>query len=208
MPCDHKFQNELNLGLIDYEPTTLIVEPFNPELGASNSATWFYGRTEENCFWDVVPRIYGEASLIKATANEWKQFCRNKQIAITSLISSIDDAEPGNPGHARILEGFSDKAIAYHFDDFSFVGIAQILQQRPSIRNVYLTRGVTEAFWRHLWNPVMQYCSRNNLHERKLVPPTAESAYQHMGYNEQHPGTQIQLFEDYILMRWREEWHF
>lgn len=205
---NNKFQSELDLGLIDYEPTTLIVGTFNPGMPVDNPASWFYGRTNSNCFWNVLPRLYGEASLAHATANEWKQFCREKQIAITDLISSIDDAGPANPEHNKALAGFSDKAIAFNFDDFTFVDIIQILKRRPTIRNVYITRGITEAFWRHIWNPVMQYCNRNNLHERRLLTPSDDASYQHIAYNDQHPEHQISLLEDYILMRWKEEWHF
>jgi hypothetical protein len=208
MPCDHKFLPELDLTKIDFEPTTLIVGTFIPAWPANN-AEWFYGRTASSYFWDVLPRLYGAASLINTTPTEWKQFCRDKKIAITDLISSIDDAEPDNPEHNNILTGYSDKAIAYHFDDFSFVNIVQILKRQPTIRNVYLTRGITEAFWRHAWNPVMQYCNLNHLHERRLLHPSGEDAvYQQEAYNKQHPENQILLQEDYILMRWQEEWCF
>ncbi|MCW3123707.1 MAG: hypothetical protein JWQ38_3199 [Flavipsychrobacter sp.] len=209
MPCNHKFQNELNLELIDYEPTTLIVGSFNPGPPVNNTAGWFYGRTASNYFWDALPRLYGEESLINATPAEWKQFCRDKQIAITDLISSIDDAEPESREHQKILAGFSDDAIAYHFEDFTFVNIAQLLQRHPTIKNIYITRGTTEAFWRHLWNPITQYCNRNNIREGKLLTPSGDDTiYQHGAYNEQHPDKQVPLPQDYILMRWKQEWHF
>ncbi len=208
MPCDHKFRSYLDLTKLDFEPTTLIVGTFNPAWPASNTAEWFYGRTASEYFWDVLPRLYGEASLIDATPAEWKQFCHNKQIAITDLISSIDDADPANPRHASMLGGFSDDALEYNFEDFNYVNVVQLLQQRPTIKNVYFTRGVTEAFWRYLYNPVMRYCSLHHLHERKLLSPSVNATNQHEFYNEQHPENKIQKLEDYILMRWQQEWHF
>jgi hypothetical protein len=207
MPCDHKFLSYLNLEKIDFVPSTLIVGTFNP-VWPANPAEWFYGRAADSCFWDVLPRLYGEASLLNATSGEWKQFCHSNQIALTDLISSIDDADPGNREHSKILGGFSDKALAYHFDDFVYVNIVQLLRKHPSIKNVYLTRGITEAFWRHTWNPVMQYCSANGIRERKLLTPSDGALYQHGAYNHDHPDAVIPLLEDYILMRWREEWHF
>jgi len=212
MSCNHKFINDLNLERIDFKPTTLVVGTFYPEWPA-NSIDWFYGQTHDtnnkrsNHFWDVLPKIYGERGLIDATPAEWNQFCRRQQIAITSLIRCIDDADPENPEHNKILAGFDDQAIVYNFDDFVFVNILQLLRQHPTIKNVYLTRGITEAFWRHIWNPVMQYCSLNHLHERRLLPPSGHSLYQHEAYNSEHPGKQIPLLEDYILMRWQQEWH-
>ena len=106
MPCHHKFQNHLDITNIDFEPTTLIVGTFNPSWPATNNSEWFYGRTAKNYFWDVLPRLYGEESLINAGAKEWTQFCRDKHIAITDLISSIDDAEPDNPGALRDAKRF------------------------------------------------------------------------------------------------------
>lgn len=207
MSCNHKFQSHLHLTTLDFEPTTLIVGTFNPAWPANNTAEWFYGRTESNCFWDVLPRLYGEASLINATPAEWKQFCRSKQVALTDLISSIDDADPANPEHAKILGGFSDKALEYNFDDFDFVDIVAILKRNPSIKNVYITRGITEAFWRYPWNPVVHYCNQHQLHERKLLSPTDVTAYHYEAYN-RDAENKIPTLEDYILMRWQQEWHF
>ena len=207
MPCNHKFPNELLLEQIDYEPVTLIVGTFNPEWPEEIPCEWFYGRTASNHFWNVLPRLYGEGSLADATADEWKAFCRSKQIAITDIISGIDDAERDNKEHNKIFTGLADQALAYNFDDLDFVNIVKILKDHPTIKNVYFTRGITEAFWRHLWNPVMQYCSKNDIHERRLLSPSADAASYHKVYNEQQPDNQIAAVEDYILMRWREEWH-
>ncbi len=212
MPCNHKFKRDLHLDRIDFEPTTLIVGTFMPEWPA-NTAGWFYGKTHDanghrsSNFWDILPRIYGEPSLIDATPDEWKLFCHNKQIALTDLISCIDDADADNPEHIKILAGGADDAIAYNFEDFVFVNIAQLLERHPGIKNVYLTRGITEAFWRHVWNPVMQYCSQNHIHERRLLTPLAAPMYQHDAYNDEHPDNAIPLLADYILMRWQQEWH-
>ncbi len=208
MPCAHKFQNELDLKRLDFEPDTLIVGTFNPAWPAENDAEWFYGRKTNNYFWDVLPRLYGKPSLINTSASEWKEFCRNKKIAFTDLIWAIDDAEPGNREHIKMLTTYADKTLEYRFEDLEFMNIVDILQRQPSIRNVYLTRGVTEAFWRHLWNPAMKYCKLRQLHERKLLTPNHEAADQLEAYNNQHPDNKIVLLEDYILMRWKQEWHF
>ena len=212
MSCNHKFARQLHLETLDFEPTTLIVGTFIPEWPANNVA-WFYGPVldsdgnRSNNFWDVLPKLYGEPGLVDATPTAWTQFCRDKQIAITGLISSIDDADQSNKEHVKVLTGFDDKAIAWHFEDFVFVNVVQLLRRHPSIRHVYLTRSITESFWRHLWNPVMQYCSVNHLDERRLLTPSGHSLYQHEAYNAENPGHPILLLEDYILMRWRQEWH-
>ena len=207
MPCYHIFRDELNLEHIDYEPETLVAGSFSPAIDA-NPATWFYGRTDADFLWDILPRLYGEASMNSATADEWRQFSRAKKIAFIDLIDTIEDADPAKRAHYKILAGFSDKAIAYHFDDYLFTDIPAILKKRPSIQHVYITRGITEAFWRHLWNPVMHYCNRNGIYERRLLTPGPESAYHLEAYNRDHPGNEIHSLPDYVLMRWREEWKF
>ena len=207
MPCDHKFKSYLNLDRLDFEPTTLIVGTFIPQWPETNAAEWFYGRTDKTRFWDVLPRLCGAPSLINATPTEWKEFCHGNRIAITDLISGIDDADPENKEQVKILTGGDDQAIAWNFDDFQFVNVVKLLQQHPTIKNVYLTRGVTEAFWRHVWNQVTQYCSLHHIRERKLLTPSRDAGYQHGAYNTANPGNAIPQLEDYILMRWKQEWH-
>lgn len=206
MPCHHKFLEYLQLDKIDFEPEKLIVGSFSPQWPAGNTAEWFYGRTVTNYFWDILPRLYGEASLLHAGPEAWKQFCRDKKIALTDLISTIDDADEENSAHHKILGGFSDKAIMHNFDDFEFTDVVKLLREHPTIKHVYLTRGITEAFWRHLWNPVAYYCNHNQLHEHILLSPTDDAMYHHGAYNDQHPDKVIHRLEDYLLMRWREEW--
>lgn len=208
MACHHKFINHLNLEKISFAPETLIVGTFNPAWPETNTAQWFYGRTDSNYFWDILPRLYGQPSLLSSGPDDWKEFCRNQKIALTDIVSSIDDADPTNKNHNRMLGGFSDDAIEYNFDEFDFTDVRKILRQNPSIKYVYLTRGITDAFWRHLWNPVAHYCNHNNIYERKLLPPTRESAFHHEQYNKEHPNKAIAHLEDYLLERWRNEWHF
>ena len=213
MSCNHKFKSYLNLERLDFEPETLIVGTFNPEWPAGNTSGWFYGRTHDangsraNDFWDVLPRLYNEPGLMDAGPAEWKQFCHRHRIAITDLISCIDDADPANPEHVKLLATFPDKALVWNFDDFEFVNIVPLLKRYPGIKNVYLTRGITEAFWKHLWNPVMQYCKLHNLHERRLLTPSGYAFFQQAAYDSENPEEIIPLQEDYILMKWKEEWH-
>ncbi len=207
MPCDHKFRDHLELEKIDFTPVTLVVGTFSPAWPETNTAEWFYGRTEENCFWDVLPRLYGEPSLIDAGPVAWQAFCRRHGVALTDLIACVEDADEDNKNHGKILGGFSDKAIVYNFDDLVFTNVVALLRRHPSIKNVYITRGVTEAFWKHLWHPVTHYCSVNGLHERKLLTPTDESAYHHEAHNQEAPQAAIARFADYVLLRWGQEWH-
>jgi len=207
MPCKHKFYNELSLAHLDFEPQTLIVGTFSPEWPADNTAEWFYGRTGESLFWDVLPRVYGSASLLDAGVSEWRQFCKEHKIAFTDLIAEIEDADPESRKHQKMLGGFSDKAIMHNFDDFDFTNIVALLRSHSAIKNIYLTRGITEAFWRHLWSPVMRYCNEHGLHERILLTPDESATYQYEAYNAANAGNPLPSFTDYLVMRWKEVWH-
>lgn len=206
MPCAHKFSHRLNLTQLDFEPETLIVGTFTPAWPA-NEAEWFYGRTTDNYLWDILPRLYGQPSLIHASPVEWKQFCRDYRIAFTDLISSIDDADEASSKHNRMLASLSDKALVFNFDDFSYTDVVRLLKAHPSIKNVYITRGITEAFWKHLWNPVVHYCSRHGLHIRTLLSPTEDADYHYETYKGEHPEDGSVSLSDYLLMRWKKDWH-
>jgi len=213
MTCLHKFHHYLNLDNLNFEPTTLIVGTFNPGWdGLNNNAGWFYGRTHDehgnqnNNFWDVLPRLYNETSLINDTHNQWKEFCSRNQVAITDIISNIEDATPTNPNHIRLMTGFADDDISDNFHDFDLVNLVRIIRRNPSISNIYVTRGISEAFWRNkLWE-LKRYCEVNHIALKPLITPSGFAYLQQGKYNRANPNNQLNL-SDYILMRWQAEWH-
>ncbi|HLP37048.1 hypothetical protein [Lacibacter sp.] len=217
MPCNHKFIDYLNLEHLDFEPTTLIVGTFNPEWPAGNNAEWFYGRThhhhgnQNNNFWDVLPRLYqGEHSLINAVHADWKAFCSRKQIALTDLITTIKDADQDDPDDVALIGNYADNAIADNFHDFVFTDIISLLQNNPTINNVYITNGVNGAFWNALWTPVVHYCEENNIRSTTLLTPSKNARFSMFAHNHNNPNNQYNManLNEYILMRWQEQWHF
>jgi len=208
MACRHKFYSELELGHLDYAPETLIVGTFNPAWPAANTAQWFYGRTHDvhgyqsNNFCEVLPRLYGEASLIGAGPSDWKDFCRRRRIAITDLIASIEDADEHNPDHAAWLGGYGDQQITDHFKEFELTPLTQILNHYPSISHIYLTRGA-QGFWKRLWVPVQQ-----TNRARTLLTPSDWARIQQRRHNKRNPQQAIEKLPDFITMRWKAAWHF
>ncbi len=71
---------------------------------------------------------------------KWKSFCHAHKIAITDLITSIDDASEEDETHLKSLGGYSDSAIAKGFKNFKDTDVVSILLQYPGISNVYFTR--------------------------------------------------------------------
>ena len=214
MACNHKFIDFLNLERLDFEPTTLIVGTFNPMI-EGNLAEWFYGRTHDehgnrnNNFWDVLPRLNGEPSLINAGPAAWKAFCSRNSIAITDLITTIEDANPANPNHVRFLGCYSDKAISDNFNDFVFTNIIELLQQKPTINNVYITNGVNGQFWISLWNPINQYCTENHIFCNTLLTPSKNARFSMFTHNINNSNNQFNMasLNNYILMKWQANWN-
>jgi hypothetical protein len=204
MPCPHKFQEYLTLEKVTFDPKTLVVGTFNPKWPEGNPAKWFYGRTDNNHFWDVLPRLYGQNSLKDADVTDWKQFCTEQNVAITDLISCIKDADESNEDYRELLGGYSDKAITSNFKSFDFVDIVRILKEHKSIDRVLLTRGTGDKFWEKLWKPIEKYCDEHGIVCRTLMTPSGYAYYQQGRYNNKHPDKRLTL-PDFILYKWEEK---
>ena len=198
MPCTHRFADYLNLDHLDFEPTTLIVGTFNPGWeNINNNAQWFYGRTRNNYFWDVLPRLYENRNLRQENHIEWKQFCSRNSIALTDLLQSINDANPEDPNHIAAIQNFKDTEIANVFNDFIPTNIIEILQNNPTINKVYLTRQLGSAFWDNYWNIIVQHCQNNNISTQALITPSASARFQMNGGQ----------LRDFIYNSWEPVWH-
>lgn len=200
MPCNHKFKEYLNLEKLDFEPTTLIVGTFNPAWPDTNYAEWFYGRVSNNYFWDVLPRIYNEPGLRKSNHLDWKLFCRNHLIAITDLISTIDDADIFNERHSELLSTYSDSSIESSFKEFTPTEIIALFQSKPKIKNVYLTTTITKGPFKDLWDKVEVYCNKNKRNCKQLMTPSKGARFS------MTKGSGIKM-PDFIYMDWKEKWH-
>lgn len=216
MPCYHKFIEDLNLENLNFVPTTLIVGTFNPEWPANNYAEWFYGRTHDehgnrnNNFWDVLPRLFeNEPSLINSGPHQWKEFCSRKKIALTDLIRCIEDADPNDPNHVQYLGGYADDIIANNFHQHLFTDIIYLLQNKPSIKKVYITNGVNGVFWNNIWSPVEEYCLANHIVCGRLLTPSKNARFSMFAHNRRYPNNQFNMnnLNDYILMKWMEVWN-
>ncbi len=211
MGCEHKFSEYLNLEKIDFKPTTLIVGTFNPSWPAGNNAEWFYGRTARNYLWDVLPRLYfPNLNLRQQTHLQWKEFCSNNRIALTDIISKINDANEANEEHQEILRTYLDTSIADYFADFQFTNLEQLVNNNPTITNIYLTRQNGVDLFDNRWALLEEYALANpqrNLRLRKLMTPSASARFQIRAYRLANPNDPTPL-RNFIFESWRDEWHF
>lgn len=200
MACQHKFYNYLQLQrLNDFKPKILIVGTFNPEWPEGNYAEWFYGRTDNNYFWDLLPRMFGENELRNQNHVNWKTYCRTRKIALTDLISSIDDAEIEKEKHREVLQKYTDSALASKFKLQIENPIVPLLQANPSIESVYLTTTINSGLWQSLWTPVDHYCAQQNIWCKKLMTPSKGARF----FMTKDSGIKM---PDFIYNDWYTKW--
>ena len=205
MACNHKFINYLNLENIDFEPTLLIIGTFNPEWPEDNYAEWFYGRTNNNYFWDVLPRMFQQMSLRNNNHTEWKNFCSQNQIGITDLITSINDADQENEHHFDIISNFRDHEFANTFNEFEMTNVLEILENFPTINKVFFTRNQGVELFDTQINLINEYCQNRNIYFSHLLTPSANARFQMRGYEPMHPNLERTL-PNFIYEKWLENW--
>jgi hypothetical protein len=178
MACHHKFIDDLTLKKIDFIPTKLFIGTFNPGWDClDNKAEWFYGRTQNNYFWDLFPRLFQHEPLRSMNCVEWKIFCSLKNVALTDLITTIDDADDRLENHRECLKTYDDTKIA-KFKEFTFTDIVRILKDNHKIKEVYLTRQSDSGkFWDKAWSPISSHCTENKIKCKMLRSPSKSSRF-------------------------------
>lgn len=206
MACNHKFIEYLRAEHIDFEPRFLIIGTFNPEWPEDNYAEWFYGRTNNNYFWETLPRMFQEESLrINFNHNDWKDFCSRNQVVLTDLITSINDAERDNPHHFEIISKFRDAEFADTFEDFEMTNILEILENNPKIEKVFFTRNQGVDLFDNEINIINDYCKNHNILFSYLLTPSKNARFQMGGYEPQNPNLARNL-SNFIYEKWLENW--
>ncbi len=171
MPCIHKFHSWLYLpeNLVTWDVRTLIVGTFSPGWDEHNKARWFYGRTNNNHLWQILPELHGEESLRHAESDAWIAFCARHGLAFSDLIESIPGADESDHEHRKALIGdnYSDSSIIRQFPEKEIIwtGIRRILTARSTIQNVFLTNS-GGGIWGRKFQTLVDFASENP--DRKL----------------------------------------
>ncbi|MFI5159490.1 MAG: hypothetical protein ACHQF4_11535 [Sphingobacteriales bacterium] len=146
MACDHKFSNDLLIGYANWEVRTLFIGTFNPSwLCCNNSANWFYGRTSRNEFWCILAKIHQNNSLINGNRAIWIEFCKRNNLAITDIITSLDNANENNATHRDNICNFNDEALGQFTS--TKTDIVQILETHSTIKQLCITRQNLSPSW-------------------------------------------------------------
>ncbi len=174
MPCGHKFSQDLQLQYVNWKPNTLFIGTFNPEWNEceNNNAQWFYGRTQRNEFWYILPKIFGEDSLLGGNRLIWIEFCRRKNIAVTDILTSID-ADVNVLAQREIVCKFKDDEIPNF--DVTVNNIPTILDNFPTIKQICITRKTLNEFWEDCFLDTLEYIElhpERNISLRLLRSPS------------------------------------
>lgn len=185
--CIHKFRNDLRLDYIDWEVNTLFIGTFNPGCCAEedNEAEWFYGRTQNNMFWDTLGFIYENNPLLGQHGNPelWLAFCKRKNLAVTDLISKIKTVNVKSDDYDNLCKGFSDKKLEPYILNGQAVSseMQNLIQDSPKLKNlkcVYLTRRGIDNPWNILWNPIHEVCNQQGIYNARLITPGRYNRFQ------------------------------
>jgi hypothetical protein len=206
MACQHRFYNYLNLENLNFEPETLIIGTFNPSWPLDNYAKWFYGRTNNNYFWEVLPRIFNEPSLKNADSKDWKNFCNNNKIAITDLIASITDAYDKNPLHVEVISNFKDAEFEKIFNEFEITNIINLLDNNKTIKAVYFTRQSGVNLFDCRIKEIIKYCNEKDIYFSNLITPSKNARFQMRGYAPKIPNLERNL-PNFIYEKWLQNWN-
>lgn len=202
MACQHKFYSYLQLQrLTDFEPEIIIIGTFNPELPKDNYSEWFYGRTDNNYFWDLLPKMFGDEGLRNRAHTDWKKYCKRKKIALTDLLSGINDADFTNEAHIKVLSKYTDSDLATRFKDQIPNQVIPLLQTYSSIKSVYLTTTNNSQFWEGLWRPLENYCFQSGIWCRKLMTPSKGARF----FMTKNSGISML---DFIYNDWLSKWNY
>jgi hypothetical protein len=185
--CTHKFIHDLQLEYVNWEVNTLFIGTFNPGCcdEEDNEATWFYGRTQNNMFWDTLGYIYENNPLLGQQGNPevWLAFCKRNKLAVTDLISEINNVNLNGQDYEDLCNGFSDARLEPYILNGQAISteIENLINNSRKLKNlkcVYFTRRTTNGTWNILWNPIHQICNQKGVHLARLTTPGGNGRFQ------------------------------
>lgn len=138
----------------------LFVGTFNPEI-EGNDAKYFYGR-ETNYFWCILPHAFEEHCLIDKDVDDWRKFCSSKNIGITDLIESLENAEPKD---FDAVKSYSDIELEKFKLNFITDEIIEVINaNRKTLKGIFFTRSSNQQInkiWGE-WEKIVLHCDKLN----------------------------------------------
>lgn len=179
----HEFHQNGDLALFpSWKAKTLIIGTFNPvnNFHPQNTALYFYGRNR-NLFWDILPLFAGELPIDKSSPQSQKLFLEKKQIVLTDLLISIEDAQLSISEHIKRIKTVKDKEIEkFKLFKWNTQNITNYIKTNK-IEAVYFTflsdslkvNSNIETFEGQT-RIIEKFCNENNVFTSRLFTPSGQ----------------------------------
>lgn len=181
MPCPHRFLSyHIDNSLFpNWEFDTLIIGTFNPswQFIKSDPASYFYGRTKNNYFWDALPIILKKDGLRDENKEKWIEFLRNNKIGLTDLIINVHDAEESNNDHYCLLKSMTDVNLAkFKKIEFNTERIISLIETNK-ISKIYITNKTSPKLFENEFANIELACKKNHIIFKRLLTPSSSARF-------------------------------
>jgi hypothetical protein len=141
MSCLHRFLNYHREDLFpSWKIKYLFIGTFNPSWNKpGNNADYFYGRS--NYMWQLLPRFFGEQSLIHSSTEDKILFCKKHEIGFTDLVLKVNNVDYDNALHKKKILSFKDKDLLFFRQNLSFNtnNILNYIDNQLKLNRIYFT---------------------------------------------------------------------
>lgn len=139
----------------------LIIGTFNPN-SDGNEAEFFYGRSR-NCFWKLLPEVFGEKSLKEQNVDAKKAFIKKYKINFIDLIEEIrvEDGQETNYDDIYICKRITKSRE-----------VIKEIENLKNLKKVFFTRKTFSNIEEieELFDAVNKYCKENKGFEIEKLP--------------------------------------
>ncbi|MFN8407639.1 MAG: hypothetical protein U0X71_09205 [Sphingobacteriaceae bacterium] len=183
MSCPHRFlgYHAADSLLPDWEFDYLFIGTFNPvwDFSTGENASYFYGRTKNNYFWDLVPEIWALQKMRTLDVAKWQQLLQQHQIGVTDLIRNIEDANPQNAQHQCWLKSKSDgDLVRFQQIVWNTSEILRVIARKQKLKGIFVTNQRAPGKIEHQIQLLEQAANRHQIYFARLITPSGGARFQ------------------------------
>jgi hypothetical protein len=184
MSCPHRFLGKHIAHSLfpHWEFEYLFIGTFNPSwtFPKGQSAAYFYGRTRNNYYWDLVPEIWSNQKMRRSNSIAWEQFIQQNKIGITDLIKDISDADQNNVQHVTWLKDKADTGLVkFQNIDWNTTEIINLVNNsKKKLKGIFITNQKAPDIIEAQIQLIEQAAIQNNIDFERLITPSAGARFQ------------------------------
>ena len=181
MSCPHRFLNYHveNSLCPNWEFDKLIIGTFNPSWNFSNSkpASYFYGRTMNNYFWDSLPLVFNQDGLRDENKEKWIEFLKEQKIGLTDLVIDIIDADKNNKDHYCLLKSMTELNLT-KFKNIAFntQKIISLIEEKK-VSKIFITNQTAPKLFENEFLKIQTACENQKKSFSRLLTPSSGARF-------------------------------